>query len=161
MRELVEAVSRALEKRKLMLATAESCTGGLLAAAMTDRPGSSSIFERGFVTYSNDSKIELLGVDPALIRDHGAVSAQTALAMTHGTLKNSRAAVAVSITGIAGPGGGTPEKPVGLVYIGYGLRKGDAVQCMEHHFTGSRDDIRRQSVTAALKGLSELLDAPD
>lgn len=106
-----------LKSRHLLLTTAESCTGGLLAALITEVPGSSEVFERGFVTYSNSAKSELLHVAAELIERHGAVSDQVALAMAEGALANSRAHVAVSITGIAGPGGGTKQKPVGLVHL--------------------------------------------
>ncbi len=101
----------------LKLATAESCTGGLLSALLTEIPGSSDVFERGFVTYSNEAKIEMLGVEPALICEYGAVSAQVAIAMALGAKQASLADIAVSVTGIAGPGGGSDEKPVGLVHI--------------------------------------------
>jgi len=158
MSELVEALSQKLENLTLMLATAESCTGGMLGTAMTARPGSSAIYERGFITYSNDAKIELLDVSEDILREHGAVSAQTALAMTRGALKNSRADVAVSITGIAGPTGGTADKPVGLVYIAYGYKGEDLIECNEHRFKGDRDSIRQQTVDAALKHLIKFLD---
>ena len=158
MRELVEKVSSKLENLSMMLVTAESCTGGMIAAAITERPGSSAVFERGFVTYSNQSKTEMLGVSADILREHGAVSARTAIAMAHGALNNSRADVSVSVTGIAGPDGGTPEKPVGLVYIGYGFKEEDLVECSEHRFEGDRDSIRRQSVEAALKHLLKFLD---
>lgn len=153
--ESVEKLSMKLKERGLMMAAAESCTGGMIAAAMTDRAGSSDVFERGFVTYSNDSKTELLGVPAATIETCGAVSAETAEAMVRGALERSRAAVAVAVTGIAGPGGGTPGKPVGLVYIGWGSR-GD-IKVQEHHFPGGRDAVRRQTVEAALKRLLEFI----
>lgn len=111
-----------LRARGLKLATAESCTGGLIAALATAIPGASDVFERGFVTYSNCAKIGQLGVDFELIERHGAVSAETAEAMANGALRCSAADVAISVTGIAGPDGGTPEKPVGLVYIGLAMR---------------------------------------
>jgi nicotinamide-nucleotide amidase len=158
MRELVEQVSSKLENLSLMLVTAESCTGGMIAAAMTDRPGSSRVFERGFVTYSNDAKTELLGVSADILHQHGAVSARTAIAMARGALTHSRADISISVTGIAGPDGGTKEKPVGLVYIGYGFREEDLVECSEHRFDGDRDSIRRQSTEAALKHLLKFLD---
>lgn len=159
MSDLVEQVSRKLVDLSLMLVTAESCTGGMVAAAITSRPGSSALFERGFVTYSNESKTELLGIPPDVLREHGAVSARTAIAMARGALNNSRADVSVSVTGIAGPGGGSTEKPVGLVYIGYGFRQEDLVECSEHRFEGDRDSIRRQSVEAALKHLLKFIDS--
>ena len=111
---------RLAARRGLMLATAESCTGGLVAALITEIPGSSDVFDRGFVTYSNAAKAESLDVAPALLNPFGAVSAEVAGAMATGALAHSRADVAVSITGIAGPGGGSPEKPVGLVHFGCG-----------------------------------------
>ena len=140
-----------------MLATAESCTGGMLGAALTARAGSSDVFERGFITYSYESKTEILGVPASTIKKHGAVSAQTAKAMAEGALTHSRADVAVAITGIAGPGGGMPGKPVGLVYIGYGTK--DGITTAEHHFTGDRDFVREQTCRAALEHLCKLVDS--
>lgn len=157
LREMAARLHDKMQALGLMMACAESCTGGMLAALMTEREGASEIFERGFVTYSNDAKMELLGVPADTLRAHGAVSPQTATAMVRGAIKNSRAEIALSITGIAGPGGGSAEKPVGLVYIGYGTKEG-VTQCGEHRFTGTRDDIRRQSVEAALKHLIKLVD---
>ncbi len=115
--ELARQVLDACRKRKIMIATAESCTGGLLAAALTELPGSSAVFERGFVTYSNDAKIELLGIFPITLKQHGAVSEETAMEMAHCALVRSEAGLAVGITGIAGPDGGSSDKPVGLVHI--------------------------------------------
>ncbi len=115
--ELARQVLDACRKRKIMIATAESCTGGLLAAALTELPGSSAVFERGFVTYSNDAKIELLGIFPITLKQHGAVSEETAMEMAHCALVRSEAGLAVGITGIAGPDGGSADKPVGLVHI--------------------------------------------
>ena|ERR1700722_3212688 len=135
-------------KRKIV--TAESCTGGLIAATLTEIPGSSVVVERGFVTYSNESKTEVLGIMPELLEDFGAVSAQVAEAMAQGALIFSRADVAVSVTGIAGPGGGSATKPIGLVYVGLANRMGAAFhyQC---NFKGDRDDVRAQAVREALK----------
>ena len=147
--DIVEAVSTALRDRGLMITSAESCTGGLIAKLITDLAGSSEIFDRGFVTYSNQAKMDLLDVPEDILNKHGAVSEQTALHMAAGALKNSQANLAVSVTGIAGPGGGTDEKPVGLVYIGYAAKNKDAF-ATEHHFSGSRTDIREQTATAAL-----------
>ena len=113
----IAALGAALTARGEMLATAESCTGGMIAAACTDRAGSSDWFERGFVTYSNAAKTQMLGVDPALIATHGAVSAEVAAAMATGALARSAADWSVAVTGIAGPGGATPGKPVGTVWI--------------------------------------------
>src|SRR5688500_14004105 len=152
MRELLEKLANELMNRGWMLATAESCTGGMIASAITDRPGTSAIFDRGFVTYSNESKEELLDVPREILETKGAVSRETASAMVQGTLTRSRADLAVSVTGIAGPGGGTAEKPVGLVYIGWGRRNGD-VETAEHHFSGDRAAIRRQAVDAAIRHL--------
>lgn len=134
----------------LRLATAESCTGGLVAAALTDIAGSSAVFERGFVTYSNESKVELLGVAPDTLAALGAVSAQTAREMALGALKASRADLAVAITGIAGPGGGSAEKPVGLVHFACARRHGE-VMLRERRFGPlSRADIRMGAVLEAL-----------
>jgi nicotinamide-nucleotide amidase len=157
MQELVEELSLALANLEFMLVTAESCTGGMIAAAITDRAGSSRVFERGFVTYSNDAKQELLDVPADTLKDHGAVSAQTALAMVRGALEHSRAELALSVTGIAGPGGATQGKPVGLIYIGYGMR-GDALHSAEHHFEGDRASIRRQAVEAALQHMLDFVE---
>lgn len=133
-----------------MIATAESCTGGLIAAALTDVPGSSAVIDRGFVTYSNEAKAEMLGVPAALIEKHGAVSGAVARAMAHGAVANSRAHVAVSVTGIAGPGGGTPDKPVGLVW--FGLARADGFVGVERRVfsIGSRDYVRTKAVETAL-----------
>ena len=137
-----------------MLATAESCTGGLVAALLTDVPGSSAAFERGFVTYSNAAKAEMLGVDPALIAAEGAVSAAVARGMASGALAHSRADAAVSITGVAGPGGGTAAKPVGLVHFAC-ARRGGSVVAVERRFGDiGRSAVRLASVAEAL-GLFE------
>ncbi len=124
MQDLVETLSNKLKGLGLMLATAESCTGGMIAASMTDRPGSSEVFERGFITYSNEAKTELLDVPKDMLMKHGAVSSQVAIAMVKGAIAHSRAELAVSVTGIAGPDGGSDTKPVGLVYIGFGDKAG-------------------------------------
>lgn len=147
---LVKELSTILGERGMMLATAESCTGGMVAMAMTDTPGSSLIFERGFVTYSNESKAELLGVSREILENKGAVSRECAEEMVQGVLAHSHADLALSITGIAGPGGATGRKPVGLVYIGCGLR-GHPITVNEHHFNGSRAHIRKESAEMALK----------
>ena len=146
---LIEQLSVLLRERGLKLATAESCTGGMIGAALTDLAGSSDIFERGFITYSNEAKHELLGVHEKTLRDHGAVSAETAAEMAHGALSHSRADIAVAVTGIAGPGGGNAEKPVGTVFIGWGLR-GQPVVTAKHLFDGDRASVRLQTVEAAL-----------
>ena len=154
-RVLVEKLTDELNRRGWMLATAESCTGGLIAAAVTDRAGSSSVFDRGFVAYSYESKENLLNVSCEILETHGAVSRECATAMVQGTLAHSRADLAISVTGIAGPGGGMPGKPVGLVYIGWGVR-GGPVAVAEHNFPGDRTAVREQTVQAAL---AHLLDA--
>ncbi|WP_026606311.1 CinA family protein [Methylocapsa acidiphila] len=135
----------------LALATAESCTGGLVAALITEIPGSSDVFERGFVTYSNTAKIESLGVAPILLEACGAVSPEVAIAMAAGALAHSRADIAVSITGIAGPGGGSAEKPVGLVHFAYG-RKDREIIAVERRFGDlGRDGVRLASLALALE----------
>jgi len=140
---------------RLKVATAESCTGGLIAGLLTEIPGSSAVVERGFVVYSNDAKIELLGVPGATIAAHGAVSEATARAMAEGALKASRADIAVSVTGIAGPDGGSAEKPVGLVWFGC-ARKGGATAARAERF----GDIGRGAVRLASVGVAlELLEA--
>ncbi len=134
----------------LMIATAESCTGGLVAAALTSVPGSSSVFERGFVTYSNQSKTELLGVEAALIEEHGAVSEQVARAMAEGVLERSRADLAVSVTGIAGPGGGSRKKPVGLVHFACAARDGETIAIRFNYGDIGRGEVRMQALLSAL-----------
>lgn len=140
-----------------MLSTAESCTGGLVAAACTDLAGSSEWFERGFVTYSNAAKSSLLGVAPSLIEQHGAVSQQVALAMAQGALLHSGAQVALAVTGIAGPGGGSADKPVGTVWFGWATPQGVSSEC--RHFTGDRARVRTHSTHYALARLCNLLRA--
>lgn len=157
MQDLVETLTSKMKGLGLMLATAESCTGGMIAAAMTERPGSSAVFERGFVTYSNDAKIELLGVPKDMLMKHGAVSSQVAIAMVKGAIAHSRAEIAVSVTGIAGPDGGTEQKPVGLVYIGFGDKAG-VIEVAEHRFNGDRASVRQQTMDAALKHLIKYVD---
>ena len=150
------AVGHELKKQGLMLTTAESCTGGWMAQIVTSVSGSSEWFERGFVTYTNISKREMLGVKTTILSRHGAVSEPTARAMAEGALANSHAQVAVAITGIAGPSGGTPEKPVGTVCFAWAGRKRDTV-CAKHLFSGDREGIRRQAVATALQGLLDFL----
>lgn len=158
-RILTEAASllEAARERGDLLATAESCTGGLLAATLTAITGASDVFERGFVTYSNTSKSEMLGVPAWLIVRHGSVSEDVARAMVGGALTHSRATLAVAITGIAGPGGGTPDKPVGLVHLAAARR--DAPVAHERLLFGDvgRNEIRRESVVQALALLASLL----
>jgi len=148
------ALLNAYKSRGLKLVTAESCTGGLISALLTEISGSSDVFECGFVTYSNESKIKLLGVDEKLIEQHGAVSEQVASAMAQGAIAKTGADVAVAVTGIAGPSGGTTEKPVGLVYIAVATK--NKITCVKNIFSGSRDDVRLQSVGKALEMLSDI-----
>jgi nicotinamide-nucleotide amidase len=152
-----DTVISAFRGKDLTVATAESCTGGMIAASLTDVAGSSKVFERGFVTYSNEAKTELLGVPAAMIAEHGAVSEPVARAMAQGALAHSYADVAVAVTGIAGPGGGTAEKPVGLVYIG-AARRGSAATVERHVFGGDRADVRQATVQRALELLLSLSD---
>ena len=151
--QLRQAAKRVLElcrARGLHVATAESCTGGLVAAALTEIPGSSDVVDRGFVTYSDDAKRAMLGVPAATLKRYGAVSAQTARAMAAGALKNSRADLAVSITGIAGPGGGSKQKPVGLVYFAAASRDGRRIGRKRLYGKIGRRRVRLRSVIEAL-----------
>jgi len=156
---LVAQLADALLARRWRLASAESCTGGLIAAACTERAGSSDWFERGVVSYSNEAKVALLGVPASLIAAHGAVSEAVARAMAEGIARSSGADLAVSVTGIAGPSGGTPAKPVGTVWFGFALRRDGIVEVQaEHHrFDGDRAQVRRASVRHALQGLLQRL----
>jgi nicotinamide-nucleotide amidase len=151
---LVSQLADALRSRGERLATAESCTGGLIAAACTDLAGSSDWFERGMVSYSNEAKTDLLGVDAALISAHGAVSEPVARAMAAGALARSNADWAVAVTGIAGPGGGSADKPVGLVWLAW-CRRGGEPQAERHVFPGDRAAVRGATVARALQGLIE------
>lgn len=157
MQDLVEQLSTLLNQKKLTLVTAESCTGGLLASAITHRAGASAIFDRGFITYSNQSKTELLNVPTQTLQHYGAVSTETAEAMALGALKNSAASLAISITGIAGPDGGSTEKPVGLVYFGTAF-KNEPATSLEVRFEGTRSDIRGAATSMALKHLVKILE---
>jgi nicotinamide-nucleotide amidase len=142
--------------RGLMIATAESCTGGLVAGALTEIPGSSDVVERGFVTYSNDAKHEMLGVPLATLKRFGAVSRETAVAMARGALRYSNAHLAVSITGIAGPGGATPGKPVGLVHFAAAARGGRLIHRAKKFGDIGRRKVRQKSVDEALAMLEAL-----
>ncbi len=153
---LAAQVGRSLHAHGFMLATAESCTGGGVGQAITDIAGSSEWFERGFITYSNESKREMLGVSQDALKLHGAVSEAVVREMVAGALQKSRAQVALAVSGIAGPSGGTPEKPVGTVWFAWGLRSGVTYTKL-HHLGGSRAEIRVQSVRIALQGVLELL----
>ena len=151
--QLAECVGAALKAKGMMLATAESCTGGWIAQAVTAVPGSSEWFERGFVTYTYISKREMLGVKSATLDAHGAVSEQTVREMTAGALERSHAQVAVSVSGTAGPSGGTAQKPVGTVCFGWGTKNDGegAVQTAIKRFDGDRESVRRQAVVFALE----------
>ena len=154
--KLAEQVGTALKSRKLMLATAESCTGGWIAEAITMVPGSSDWFERGFVTYTYISKREMLGVKEATLEKHGAVSEAVVRAMVEGALARSHAQVAAAVSGVAGPSGGTPEKPVGTVCFALAL-KGGKSRTETKRFSGDREAVRKQSVEHALRGVLALL----
>jgi nicotinamide-nucleotide amidase len=150
------ALGEAAKKRRVRIATAESCTGGLVAAAITDVAGSSDWFDRGFVTYSNEAKREMLAVADATLAAHGAVSEAVAAEMAVGALRASEADVAVAITGVAGPGGGTPAKPVGTVCFAWASLDGP-VRTETRRFEGDRAVVRQASVAVALHGLIECL----
>jgi nicotinamide-nucleotide amidase len=154
---LCQQLATLLLARGWMLATAESCTGGLIAGACTDLPGSSNWFERGFVTYSNAAKSELLGVEPALIDAHGAVSEPVARAMAGGACARSPARISVAVTGVAGPTGGSPDKPVGLVWFGWCLN--GTTDTESRRFDGDRAAVRAATVRHALQGLLDRLAA--
>lgn len=148
-------LARSLLKNGWLMATAESCTGGLIAATCTELAGSSNWFERGFVSYSNAAKCELLGVDAALIEAHGAVSEPVVRAMAAGALAHSRAQVAVAVTGVAGPSGGSAAKPVGTVWLAWATPTG--VTSEVQHFAGDRAAVRQATVQHALARLAELI----
>ena len=155
---LAERVGLRLKAQGLMLATAESCTGGLIAGAVTDIGGSSAWFERGFVTYSNEAKQEMLGVSPMCLQQYGAVSEPTAREMAAGALVHSTADFAVAVTGIAGPSGGTAEKPVGMVCFGWAVR-GSSTEAETRHFAGDRAQVRKETVRHALEGILKRIDS--
>jgi nicotinamide-nucleotide amidase len=155
--DLAERVGRALERRKLMLTTAESCTGGWVAEAITMVAGSSAWFDRGFVTYTNVSKHEMLGVGAQTLERHGAVSEAVVREMTAGALHASHAQVALAVSGVAGPAGGTPDKPVGTVCFAWAFEDAPA-RAETHRFAGDREAVRRQSVLHALGVLLEMLE---
>lgn len=154
--QLASELGDALQARGWMLATAESCTGGWVGQLVTALPGSSAWYERGFITYADNAKVEMLGVPPGMLAMHGAVSEETASAMAVGALKNSHAQAALAISGIAGPGGGTQHKPVGLVCYGWALTDG-TLMSSTCRLDGDRDEIRSRAVAAALRGLIDLL----
>jgi len=155
--KLAERLARRLLAEGRVLATAESCTGGLIAKCLTDVPGSSAWFERGWVTYSDRAKRQELGVAGGLVKQHGAVSERVARAMAAGALRHSLADTSLAVTGIAGPDGGTRDKPVGTVWIAWARREGmrTRVEARRFRFEGNRDAVRRQSVAAALRHLLE------
>lgn len=156
MEKLVAYFGARLASKGWMLVTAESCTGGLVAKLVTDVPGSSSWFDRGFITYSNESKIQMLGVSDSTIRDFGAVSEQTVVEMASGALAKSNSQCAVAISGIAGPGGGTVEKPVGTVCFAWKVM---GILCVPEtcHFSGDRESIRQAAALYALRKFGELI----
>ncbi len=158
MTNLLKKVSQNLHENNLSLASVESCTGGWLAKQITDLAGSSAIFDRGFVTYSNQAKQEMLGVSKQSLDSYGAVSEQVAKEMAKGAIENSTADIAVSITGIAGPSGGTISKPVGTVCFGFVFQTKGAYTSTQV-FSGNRDSIRKQAVDYALNGINKLIDA--
>ena len=157
LRAQAQALLAAAQAKGLKIATAESCTGGLIAGLLTEIPGASDVFERGFVTYSNQSKTDLLGVSASLVRQQGAVSEGVARAMAEGAIRNSTAQLAVAVTGIAGPGGASDDKPVGLVHIAAALA-GEATQHRECRFGDiGRDQVRFKTVEAAVALLASLV----
>lgn len=162
--DIVEAAKNLLDicKRKnLTIGTAESCTAGLVAGTLTEIPGVSSILDRGYVTYSNEAKHQMLGVSRDILEKHGAVSPQTAEAMVRGVLGQSRVHLAVSVTGIAGPGGGSPEKPVGLVFFAAADRTGRLVDVEKHYGDIGRSQVRKLSVLQAFRMLHDLAEGQD
>jgi len=153
---LATRVGQALQREQYRLVTAESCTGGWIAKVITDVPGSSGWFERGFVTYSNTAKTELLAVPDRVLTTHGAVSGETVAAMATGALDHSRGTLAVAVSGVAGPDGGTAGKPVGTVWLAW-ARRGEAPKTQRQVFAGDREAVRRQSVVVALEGVLDAL----
>ena len=151
-REIIATAS----SQEIRISVAESCTGGLISAYLTEIPGSSAVFDRGFVTYSNEAKKDMLNVSEVMLETWGAVSAQVAAAMVSGALKNSHADLAISVTGIAGPGGGSPEKPLGLVYMGYAKRN-HSLHHQKFQLEGNRADIRLQTVQQAFMRILEMM----
>ncbi len=154
---MAERVGALLRDRKMKLVTAESCTGGWLSEVITSIPGSSNWFERGYVTYSDEAKMELLGVRAETLERSGAVSQEAACQMAEGALDNSHAQISVAVTGVAGPEGGTPDKPLGTVWLAWAARR-QPTRAAELHFPGDREAIRRQAVMTALQGLADMLE---
>ena len=162
--DLVAAAKRLLDicrRKNLLVATAESCTAGLVAGTLTEIPGTSSILDRGYVTYSNEAKHEMLGVSRDILKRQGAVSRETAEAMVRGVLGHSHVHLAVSITGIAGPDGGSAEKPVGLVHFAAATRGGKLVHSEKHFGDVGRTEVRKQSVLQAFKMLHDLAEGEE
>ncbi len=157
---VIGELSERLQSRGWRVAAAESCTGGWISKLLTDLPGSTAWFERGFVTYSNDSKVEMLGVSSETLQQHGAVSEETVSEMVAGALDRSRAEIAVAVTGIAGPSGGSSEKPVGLVWFGWQAPNGP-IHSEKRIFSGGRSEVREQTVLVALEGLCRIVTEPD
>ena len=155
---LAARLGRALKRRELMVATAESCTGGWIGQAITMVPGSSEWFERGFITYTYISKREMLGVSSRILARHGAVSEHVVQAMARGALARSHAQVSIAISGVAGPSGGTPDKPVGTVCLAWAMKGGPLVMETKR-FRGDRDGVRRRSVAYALRGALKIIEA--
>jgi nicotinamide-nucleotide amidase len=158
--DLANAVIRRCQMQQCPVTVAESCTGGLIAGCLTEVPGVSTVFERGFVTYGNRAKHELLGVPKDVLKRCGAVSEEAVTAMAEGALERAKAGVAVAVSGIAGPGGGSPERPVGLVHFA-AVRRGKAVHHRSQVFAGDRTAVRLATVEAALTLLRDVLDEPD
>jgi nicotinamide-nucleotide amidase len=157
MNQLAAQVGAALHEHGMMLATAESCTGGGVATAVTEIAGSSAWFDRGFVTYANQAKMDMLGVSLSTLLRFGAVSEATVREMVAGALQHSQAHIALAVSGIAGPGGGTAEKPVGTVWFAWGMKDGASV-ARQYHLVGNRTEIRTQAVIIALQGVIATLD---
>ncbi len=155
--ELAGRLGQSLKAKGYKIVTAESCTGGWIAQAITEVPGCSAWFDRGFVTYSNNAKVEMLGIDPQTLEQHGAVSAEAAQQMAAGALANSEADWAIAVTGIAGPDGGNEEKPVGMVYIAWQNKTGIA-KVKKLQLSGNRNQIRQQTVEKAIEGALVFLD---
>lgn len=153
---LAEKLGAVLASKGMKITVAESCTGGGICQAITDVPGSSAWFDRGFITYSNQAKMEMLGVNAETLKNFGAVSEQTALEMVEGALQHSDANIAIAVTGIAGPKGGTPNKPVGTVFIGKAVKGGES-SAEVNHFSGDRSEVRRATVCRALEWVVDFL----
>lgn len=155
--QLAEQVGAVLKQHSIILTTAESCTGGWVAREITAVPGSSHWYDRGFITYTNQSKQEMLGVHKETLETHGAVSEQTVCEMAEGALQHSHADISIAVSGIAGPGGGTPEKSVGTVCLAW-AGAGHATRSFVKHYKGDREQVRQQAVEGALQGLLDYLD---